>query len=349
MQIYEIDPLRDRRWQELVERDPRASVFHTVSWLKCLRLTYGYKPVVFTTSPAARELQNGLLFCRIDSWLTGRRLVSLPFADHCDPLCDSDDSLDFLIRYLQTTLERQNLRYLEFRPADETFRPISEMNRFRPAARFYLHLLDLRPELQELLRSLDKDSVQRRIQRAERAGLSEKCGRSDRLLSDFYSLFVMTRGRHGLPPIPLSWFRNLIRFSGEALEIRIAYNGAIPIAAILTLRNKHTAYYKYGCSNVQFNKLGAIPWLLWRAIAAAKLNGASQFDLGRTEEDNAGLLLFKNHWVSNPLPLVYWRFPETRSLHSINGWKRKILHSTFSSMPGALRKMAGNLIYRHIG
>lgn len=349
MRIYQIDPTSDERWPKFVERHPKASVFHTLGWLQALRQTYDYEPVVFTTSSPAGELKNGLLFCRIESWLTGHRLVSLPFSDHCEPLCDSGDDLNFLLSYLQTTMERQNLKYLEVRPVNGSFGRMCEMNGFRPAARFYLHVLDLRLDLDEVFRSLDKDSVQRRIHRAQRAGVSEKCGRSDDLLNEFYSLFVMTRGRHGLPPIPYTWFRNLIQFHGEALEIRLAYKDNIPISAILTLRCKESVYYKYGCSDAQFNRFGAIPWLLWRAISAAKWNGASKFDMGRTEEENTGLLVFKNNWVPEPLRLIYWRFPEIPSLGSVNNWKLKVAKHLFSSMPGNLRTMAGKLIYRHIG
>lgn len=349
MRIYQVDPTRDGRWPELVERHPKASVFHTVGWLKALRRTYGYEPIAFTTSSPSSELQNGLLFCRIESWLTGHRLVSLPFSDHCEPLCDSREELDFLIRYLQTTLERQNLRYMEVRPVDGSFGQASESNGFRPSARYYLHVLDLHQDLDEVFRSLDKDSVQRRIHRATRAGLTEQCGRSDDLLKEFYALFVMTRGRHRLPPMPYNWFQNLIHFHREALEIRLAYKANTPLSAVLTLQCKDGVYYKYGCSDSRFNRFGAIPWLLWRAIAAAKSNGASKFDMGRTEEDNAGLLVFKNHWVPEPRRMIYWKFPDATSLVSVNGCKLKMAKHVFSSMPDRLRAMAGKFIYRHIG
>jgi hypothetical protein len=76
MRFYQVDPTKDVRWAQLVDRHPRASVFHTVGWLQALRRTYGYEPVVFTTSSPTGDLENGLVFCRIKSWLTGRRLVS---------------------------------------------------------------------------------------------------------------------------------------------------------------------------------------------------------------------------------------------------------------------------------
>jgi GNAT acetyltransferase-like protein len=349
MRFYEIDPTKDVRWAELVERHPRASVFHTVGWLEALRRTYGYEPVVFTTSSPTGELKNGMVFCRINSWLTGHRLVSLPFSDHCEPLCDSAEDLDFLIRYLRTSLEHRKWKYLEIRPINGNFGQTGAGIGFLPAATYFFHALDLRPDLNKVFRGLDKDSVQRRIQRAQRAGLVERCGRSDDLLKDFYALFVTTRGRHHVPPIPLAWFRNLIQCQNKALEIRLAYKDETPIAAILTLQFRDVVYYKYGCSDARFNKLGATPWLLWRAIVAAQSNGATEFDMGRTQDDNEGLLAFKNHWVRQPKRLVYWNFPGTPTLDSAGGWKLRMAKRVFSCMPDKLLAITGRVLYRHIG
>jgi len=347
--FYQFDPTKDPRWRVFVGRHPNASVFHTVGWLKALQLTYGYEPVAFTTSPPTGELENGIVFCRVQSWLTGRRLVSLPFSDHCEPLCDSIEDLNFLIRNLRTTSEPRNWKYLEVRPVNGRFQQIGDANGFLPAAKYLTHVLDLRPDLMEVFRKLDKDSVQRRIRRAEHAGLIERCGRSIDLLEDFYGLFVMTRGRHRLPPIPFVWFQNLVQCLGNALEIRLAYKDKIPVSAILTLRFRHVVYYKYGCSDARFKHFGATPWLLWKAISGAKSNGAQEFDMGRTEELNAGLIAFKDHWVRQSEQLVYWKFPETSSLDSINGWKLKVVKGMFSCMPDRLRIIAGKLIYPHIG
>jgi len=83
MTVYTLDPLQDSRWAELIARHPQASVFHTMAWLQTLRRTYGYQPTVFTTTGPESALDNGIVFCQVRSWLTGRRLVSLPFSDHC--------------------------------------------------------------------------------------------------------------------------------------------------------------------------------------------------------------------------------------------------------------------------
>jgi hypothetical protein len=349
LECFQLDPLQDPRWEDLVQRHPKASVFHTVGWLEALKSTYGYEPVAFTTSPPAAELKNGLVFCRIKSWLTGSRLVSLPFSDHCEPLCDSPEDFDFLIRYLQAALERENWRYLEVRSISRNLGQTNDSNGTPPPTTYLLHVVDLHPDLNDVFRRLDKDSVQRRIRRAEHAGLIEKSGTSEELLGEFYELFRITRGRHQLPPTPYAWFRNLIHCQGHGVEIRVAHHERKPIAAILTLRFRDVLYYKYGCSDTRFNSLGATPWLLWNAIAAAKISGATSFDMGRTQADHLGLLTFKNHWVSQPQPLVYWSFPTVSALDSVGGWRLKVAQGFFSHMPERLLEVTGRTIYRHIG
>jgi len=344
-----VNPLTDNRWDELVAQHPKASAFHQRSWLEALARTYGYQPMVFTTSSPTAELKNGLVFCGIESWLTGKRLVSLPFSDHCEPICDSAEEMNALICGSQAAFEFKHGEYLEVRPASEDFGRSGAGMGFRPAARYFLHLIDLRPDVDDLLRGLDKDSVQRRIKRAERAGLVERCGASDELLRHFYGLFVITRSRHHLPPPPYAWFQNLLHCQGKALEIRVAYLEEIPIAAILTLGFRKIRYFKYGCSDSRFNKFGATPWLLWNAIVAAKSNGALEFDLGRTEVDNAGLLAFKDHWVSRHKQLTYWKFPDTPSRGLADSRMLKMAKRVFSHMPQRLLVATGKLVYRHIG
>lgn len=346
--LYQIDPVNDPRWENLVRRHPKASIFHTVNWLRSLHDTYGYEPVVYTTSQSATELQNGIVFCRVASWMTGRRLVSLPFSDHCEPLCSSSEETRSLLAGLKNVCDEQHLRYLEVRPVCET--PSREGGHgFKPSAKYVLHTVDLRSGIDQLFRSFDKDCVQRRIHRAERAGMSEKVGRSEELLKSFYAMFVATRGRHHVPPIPYLWFKNLTRLLGDSMQVRLAYRNGEPISAILTLHFRGTVYYKYGCSDTRHKRFGATPWLLWRAIEEARSQDAINFDLGRSEASNAGLLAFKNHWASQSAPLVYWKFPEESFIDSVDGWKLNLAKRVFSCMPNPLLRLTGRLIYRHIG
>jgi hypothetical protein len=347
--LYQVDPIRDPRWSEFLQRHPRASVFHTPAWLEALRRTYGYEPIGYTSSPPGQEIRNGLVFCRINSWLMGRRMVSLPFSDHCEPLFNTGEELEFFVTGLQAEVKPQKWNYLEVRPLTGIFDLIGQESGFRPARRYLLHGIDLQPDLDQILRGFDKDSVVRRIQRAERAGLIEKCGTSLDLLKDFYNLLVLTRGRHDLPPQPREWFQNLIDCLGDALEMRIAYKEETPVAAILTLRFRDVVLYKYGCSDARFKYLAGMPLLLWGAIKEAKSTGAREFSLGRSDEDNVGLVTFKNHWTLHATSLIYWRYPGPASLETREGWRVSMVKRVFAVMPQRILTATGRFIYRHIG
>jgi len=347
--VYEVDPLRDLRWQNLLQQHPDASVFHSVGWLDALRRTYGYEPVVFTTTPPTFVLENGLLFCRIRSWLTGNRIVSLPFSDHCAPLCDLEEELDSLICYSRTIRVHQKWKYLEVRPTNESFGNAAKKIGFRSVAKYILHRIDLEPAANEIFQRLNKDSVQRRVRHAERLGVVEVCGKSQELLKDFYHLLIRTRARHTLPPQPFAWFRNLLNCMGDAADLRLAYFKNVPVAAVFVLHFKDTSYYKYGCSDERFHNLGGIPFLLWGAILKAKSLGSRSFDLGRTRADHHSLIRFKNHWSPVSGSLTYWTFPPSPSLSLTADWRQRMVQHACACMPDRLLKLAGTLLYRHIG
>jgi hypothetical protein len=346
MTLYRIDPLKDQRWSKFLDQHPRASVFHTVAWLEALHETYGYEPVGYTTSAPGDDLQNGLVFCQVDSWITGRRLVSLPFSDHCEPLVDGAADLHEFLKALQRHSAEKKWRYIEIRP----LRSLDlTATLFQRSETYCFHQLDISPTLDAIFRNFHKDSTQRKVRRAEREGLTEEEGRSGPLLDIFYRLQLLTRRRHNLPPQPRTWFRNLVACLGEGLKIRVAFKGAQPIASILTLSYKDTLVYKYGCSDIQFNNLGGMHLLFWKAIQDGKKCGLRIFDLGRSDVDNRGLIVFKDRWGAQRSTLTYARYPEGSSQSSNLGWKMKIVKSICAHAPDSFLTMAGNLFYKHIG
>jgi CelD/BcsL family acetyltransferase involved in cellulose biosynthesis len=351
MDVYSFDPLRDSRWPEFVGRHPNASVFHTSAWLRALELTYHFAPIAFTTSPPTAELKNALVFSAIRSWLTGRRLVSLPFSDHCQPLVDDRDELRALCASVLRHRAAGRWKYVEMRPAN----PVPSVEEslletgFRTTQTFYLHRLDLRPDLDALLHSFHKDSIQRKIRRAEREHLVYEEGRSEGLLRKLCHLLNVTRRRHLVPLQPLAWFRNLVEGFGEQLSIRIASKDGEPAAGILTLVHGDTVVYKYGGSETRLNPLGGMPLLFWKTIEDAKQTGARTLDLGRSDLGGTGLIRFKEHLAATSSTLTYWRSPgETRSI-SDDGWKMRLARRAFAGLPGGIRRAAGSFLYRHIG
>lgn len=346
MAVYSFNPLEDPRWVEFGKRHSRFSIFHTTGWLKALCRTYRYEPIVFTTSPPGAGLENGIVFCRISSWLTGRRLVSLPFADHCEPLIERSEECEEIVDALSRQIGSEKLKYVEIRPRSADRRFESGM---QESSQFCFHVLDLQLTLPDIFRRFQKDSTQRKIRRAERESLRYEAGRSPELLKEFYRLSVLTRRRHKLPPQPIEWFRNLIACLGDRLRIHVAFKDGQAIASILTLRYARTLVYKYGCSDANFHKLGAMPLLFWKAIQEAKEQGLREFDLGRTDSDNAGLLAFKGHLGATASSLTYLRSPAPRRWCLTEGQGMRMALRVMSHLPGGLFSTAGRLLYKHVG
>ncbi len=350
--IHRTNPLEDARWDRFVEKHPRSSAFHTRAWLEALRRTYGYQPVVVTTSAPDQDLEDALLFCRVESWLTGRRLVSLPFSDHCEPLVNDAAALHELVAALKADLRQKKLKYIELRPLSPQ---LDLPEYFTVSQSFCFHQVDLTPSLEKLFASFHKDSTQRKIRRAEREGLLYEEGHSDALLDAFYRLMVLTRRRHQVPPQPKEWFKNLIDCFGGALKIRVAFKDQQATAAILTLRHNDTLIYKYGCSDGQFSNLGGMHLLFWRSIQEAKEAGLGTFDLGRSDTDNEGLITFKNRWGSVASQLTYARCSASQqqqqrvTQNEGAGWKERLMKQAFAHIPDRVLHSVGDILYKHVG
>ncbi len=307
--------------------------------------------MAYTLSSAGQDLENAVVFCPVESWLTGRRLVSLPFSDHCEPLVTTDEELETLSGALVRESRQGRWSYLEMRP----LRPFQIATPLRRTGMTYaFHQLDLAPSLNTLFRNFHKSSTQRKIRRAEREGLTYREGSTQELLGQFYELVRITRKRHKLPPQSREWFANLMDCFGEALKIRVALKGDQALAAMLTIRHKDTLVYKYGCSDSRFNNLGGMHLLFWKAIQEAKASGLRSLDFGRCDAGQQGLITFKNRWGATQSVLTYSRYgiAET-STHIFDlyakEWKSRAAKYALSNSPSCILSIIGKFAYRHIG
>jgi hypothetical protein len=346
MHVYEIDPATDERWDGFIQSHPRASVFHSAAWLEALRRTYGYRSFAVTTSPPGSALTNGIPFCEVKNFFWKPRLVSLPFSDHCQPLVQDPEELTHLLRYLRQKQEEEGWQYVEIRPVDTG--AIAGTG-FKQSQSFWFHKLDLCCSPGDLFHQFHHDCVQRKIRRADRERLRYEEGTSESLLERFYRLLLMTRRRHGIPTQPIKWFRNLIACLGTKVNIALASKDDQPIASILTLRHKCTVVYKYGCSDRKFNALGGMQFLFWQTIQKALEDQLWEFDLGRSDRDNPGLVVFKDRWGAAQSELTYLRCGRNSSRPLAKVGQTSISKYLWAHAPDSMLSAASRALYRHLG
>jgi hypothetical protein len=111
-----IDPLTAPDWDDRLASFPEATFFHTTAWARVLNSSYDYRPLYLAMHRGNRMI-SALPLMEVDSWLTGKRGVSLPFTDECVPLGVEDDPNAFplLFQSAQTLGKKRQWRYLECR------------------------------------------------------------------------------------------------------------------------------------------------------------------------------------------------------------------------------------------
>ena len=76
-----IDPRTEPAWDTFIAAHPAATVFHTAAWCRVLAETYGYRPQYVGAFDGQGQLQAAVPLMLVQSWLTSKRLVGLPFSD----------------------------------------------------------------------------------------------------------------------------------------------------------------------------------------------------------------------------------------------------------------------------
>jgi len=132
----------------------------------------------------------------------------------------------------------------------------------------------------------------------------------------------------------------------DKVQIRVTRKNGAPIAAMLTLRHRWPAVYKYGYSCQGFHSLGSMPILFWRVVEESKASGAEQIDFGRSDLDNEGLINFKDTLGTSRKRLTYYRYVRTTRQGATLQDSRTV-QQFFSYLPEAVASMAGRVMYRH--
>jgi len=343
MDFQVINPSEIPDWDSLLLRSGDQSFFHSSVWARVLEEAYGYKPVYFASFEDCR-LTFLMPFMEVASFLTGRRGVSLPFADRCAPFFLRREHLLEAIAYAIDFGIKAKWGYLEWR--DDLFCEES----VSPSITYYTHDLDLKLTEPELF-SLLKGSNRRNIGKAMKQGVSIEIGQSREALDSFYRLKCMTIKRHGLPPQPLSFFKRVFDYiisKGNGIVVS-AHHSNETVAAAIFFHFGKTAVYKYAASDINFQNLRPNNLILWEAIKWYKTEGFEILNLGRTDTENHGLLRFKRSWGGTESLLKYYRYNIKKKVYLRQHLRSNFQMQVFARTPILLLRMIGRLLYRHVG
>lgn len=338
------DSINLREWDGLIKDYLSTTIFHTSSWIRVLTETYRYKPFYLSIS-TGNSLKTCIPLLEIDSIITGKRVVSLPFTDYCEPLTNDLQNIGDLFEYLKERGKKAGWKYIELRTGMAL--PVE----YTPASIYHGHVLNLELSEEELYTNL-RDTTRRNIQKARKEGVVITAGTSEEAIREFYQLNCLTRRDHGLPPQPYMFFHKIFEhvLSRNLGQVLLASKKGKNIAGAVFFHFNKKVSYKYGASDKRYQHLRANNLIMWDAIRTYRQNGYSDFSFGRTEPENTGLLQFKTGWGAQEIPIYYYKYDLrlqafVKDVLNLKGFHNRI----FSLMPMPILKIAGSMLYRHMG
>ena len=334
-----------------IEQQAKDSLYYSRAWLDLITKLYGYSVISLTTSNTSGQITGFLPLCFMQSPLTGRRLVSLPFSDICPLLAADDDSANDLIEQAVRLAQEKKAKYLELRTG------VNEMVSKRPdlvEGNIYVRwLIPLAAEPDTVWSGLRKP-IQHQIKKARKLGVQVRVAQHREEVAHYYSLHLQTRSKkHGMPAQPQRFFYELwdTFAASDAMKILLAeYEGNI-IAGMVLLAAGTTVRYAYGASDERYLHLAPNNLLMWTAISYGCTHEYQTLDMGRTACDNEGLMEFKRRWGAIKEPLPYYYYPHLEGLATTSEHSRKfrLLTACWRQLPLRIAGPLGGHLYKHLG
>ena len=341
------DPRTTEGWDAAVGMHPEATIFHTAAWARVLNQTYGHRPV-FLRFTRDGDHESGILpVMEVASPITGRRGVSLPFSDFCEPLLpDRFADQRVVVDKLCLLAEERRWKYVELRGG----RLASHLDA-EPSATFYTHSLSLNGSLDDLFANC-ASSFRRAVRKAERSELEISIASDERAVRAFYALHGRTRRRHGIPPQPLAFFQSI---GAEILQaglgfIVLASSAGTPIAGAMFFHFGENALFKFGASDERYQEHRASNLVMLEGLKRCSALGKKTVHLGRTDLPQDGLRRFKLGLGATEETLHYFRYEvATRRWVAKSTFEPpEIFTSIFRRLPLTINQLAGTMLYPHL-
>jgi len=268
-----------------------GSVFISYGWGDVLEKTFGYKRYyLIAETDSIRAVYPTFV---VKSILFEKKLSSLPMSDLGGPLGDGKAKQELLEDSQQILLD-YDLKYAEVKCE------VKEKD-YQMGPKYSFFRLPLTTE-EELNKRIGKKN-RNLVRKSQKMGVvieeaNEACG-----IDTFYSLYLKTMKKHGTPPYPKKFYRNIKATLGENARLMLAKVGETPIAGALFLVFGDSVYYYSGVSDSRYLKYSPNTLLVYNTLLWGLNKGYTVFDFGRTQDE--GTLRFKKSWGGECVKIPY--------------------------------------------
>lgn len=347
VRIVEIDPLNDPRWSDLESRMPYGSIFTSSKWLRVLQRSYDFAIRCTAIEDASGRLTAAVPHVSISD-VRGKRLVSLPFSDYCDPLVADSTTWSRLASALVEHRVPLTFRALH----NEAILGDSAFTQYKDAK---WHSVDLTRPIDEIWSSVDSSS-RRAIRKSQKQEVQIRPAENKDDLRKFYELHAGVRNqKYRMLAQPYSFFDCIwdeFLGKGDGFLLLAEAEDRV-VAGTMYLRHGDTIYYKFNASDLGQLQLRPNDLLVWEGIRRAKEElGCASFDFGLSDSDQEGLLRFKRKFATEEKTIRFMQHRSTRweTRTSEAEWSHVLpaLTELFTgkSVPAGVAEQASSLLYR---
>jgi hypothetical protein len=289
-----VERISDELYEE-IEAFENCTLYHTRNWHRFLLRTFGWKVC------AALEIDEVGRLKWLLPYVVRRRMsfkpihVCLPVSHHVSLVGKFGDS--------------QSLEWVsELTPA-EIHSQIDLPGGLHQHHSFTTSLdIAAFPDENILRKQFHKDSIGRKIDKAEKNGLRVVRASSVTQVESFARMQTETRWRQGSPTYPRKFFQHMWEELAEKqFHLHLVYQDEMPVAGILFLHFRDIAIYGYGASVNQRTvwQLGANQLAMWAAIRDAYQSRIRYIDFGTSPLNQPELRTYKEKWGGSSQPLSY--------------------------------------------
>lgn len=321
-------------WREYLARNDAATVFHDPRWGEVMRAAYGNQPYYLTAERAGATV-GVLLLVLQKSLLFGSHLCSLPYLDAAGIVADDDAARDALLAGACRLMEESGAAWVELRQPAALPESI-------PARTDKVTLRLALPADPEVLWKAVGPKVRNQVRKAQRAGLTVESGGGE-CLDAFHVVYVRTMRDLGSPPHSRRFFDLTVQQLGQAVRFFVIRSGQQPVAASLTLTDRHAVHVPWAGSDWRVRAACANMLLYSAMLDDACRRGIACFDFGRSTRDS-GTYRFKTQWGAHEVAL-YWHFllPAGGSVPTLrpDSPKYRLMVAIWKRLPVAVARMLG--------
>lgn len=338
-----LQPQQYEQWDQYVDEQTNASIYHKCAWINVISNTLKQKPLYLVAKSAQGTIIGVLPIIDLNSWLFGHFMVSMPYFNYGSALADSAEIELSLIRYAISLADENNVSHLQLRADHEVELPNIQVSTHK------VNMILTLPESPEALGKAIGSKRRSQIKRPIREGVEHKFGGQE-LLDDFYEVFCLNMRDLGTPVYSKQFFASILEtFENQAL-ICVVYWQNKPVSTGFLLHYNGRMEIPWASTVRYANRISVNMYLYWQILSYAIDNGFKQFDFGRSTID-AGTYKFKKQWGAEPKQCYWYHWvPEGKKMPELSPSSSKfdLAIKVWQKLPISITKLIGPQLVRNL-